>query len=400
MDVESIRTIVGHLDANGFGELIYFLLKNTEDFSLCKKLDKIDFGLIENPPERFQRTAEAFFINYFPYTIYKDFSLKHLDMKSFVDRVSTYIKERHYDLWVPTDGTTIYSICNYDSTKLRISDQELLKYYEESLSRIIPKSFNVGLGNVNTIINAIDDLNGNYKRLIEKFIREKDDGICISISDSGTEVSSFVVQKEFEGVLSASKTLLHPVIKKINDDNVILQDFTRLINSDCKEIVLEDFLKEHYQLIFGDKYDDISTQLWLGCPELDIGNRDRRIDILMRNSLSMDWELFELKRSNIQLTKTISDVPMFVSAVNDAIAQAKNYKRILSQDSVKRSFEQKGIEYYEPTINLVIGKKPQIPTNQWRRLLSQENELEIITYDMLLEKAKLRLGTVEKYTNI
>lgn len=153
--------------------------------------------------------------------------------------------------------------------------------------------------------------------------------------------------------LGPSNVVLNPIIKKIDEANGVLLEFSKLINSECKESVLEEFLRVNYKLIFGNNYDSISTQVWLNFPEYDIGKRDRRLDIFIRNSVTTDWELFELKRSNVQLTKTISDVPMFVSAVNDAIAQVKNYKRILSQDHVRKAFEQQGILYYKPEINLV-----------------------------------------------
>lgn len=126
--------------------------------------------------------------------------------------------------------------------------------------------------------------------------------------------------------------------------------------------------------------------------------RDRRLDIMMRNAVQGDWELFELKRSNVELTKTISDVPMFVSAVNDAISQAKNYKRLLEQDKVKRALAVDGIEYYQPEINLVIGKKPSISNAQWRRLLADnQNGLKITTYDTLLCEAQNRLSEFEQF---
>ena len=153
--------------------------------------------------------------------------------------------------------------------------------------------------------------------------------------------------------LGPSNVVLNPIIKKIDEANGVLLEFSKLINSECKESVLEEFLRVNYKLIFGNNYDSISTQVWLNFPEYDIGKRDRRLDIFIRNSVTTDWELFELKRSNVQLTKTISDVPMFVSAVNEAIAQAKNYKRILSQDYVRKAFERQGILYYKPEINLV-----------------------------------------------
>ena len=117
----------------------------------------------------------------------------------------------------------------------------------------------------------------------------------------------------------------------------------------------------------------------------------------MRNSLSQDWELFELKRPNVELIKSISGVPSFTSTVHNAIAQLKNYKNILEQDVVKRKFESEGIYYYSPEINLVIGKKSNITNNTWRKLLTQDRELKIITYDQLVEDAKVRLNTIKGF---
>jgi hypothetical protein len=130
---------------------------------------------------------------------------------------------------------------------------------------------------------------------------------------------------------------------------------------------------------------------------LDIGQRERRLDIQIRNAIQGGWEFFELNRSNVELTKSVSDVPMFVSAVNDAIAQVKNYKHLLVQDKIKRALAADGIEYYEPEINLIIGKKPSIPVTQWSRLLADnQNGLKIITYDTLLDEAKCRIADFER----
>ena len=117
----------------------------------------------------------------------------------------------------------------------------------------------------------------------------------------------------------------------------------------------------------------------------------------MRNTLTMDWDLFELKRSNIDLTRSISDLPMLVSSVNNAIAQVKNYKRLLNDDKVKKTLSREGIEYYEPEMHLVIiGKTPSIPGAQWRRLLADnQNNIKILTYDYLLKEAKQRYSDVK-----
>jgi len=87
----------------------------------------------------------------------------------------------------------------------------------------------------------------------------------------------------------------------------------------------------------------------------------------------------------------LSVIPVFVNAVHNSIQQIQNYKRILSQDNVKRKLALDGIEYYEPEYRLVIGRNPDISLAQWRNLKkSNENGLKISTYDELLKEAEKR----------
>lgn len=392
MDKETIASIIDHLDINSYEDLYYFLLKNTDDFSSSRRLTHIDSRIIENPPERFYHTAEAFILNYFPYSLYKDFNINKLDLSELKTLIELYVTSRTYDLWLPTDGTIIYAIGNYDSRKLGIADDELLEFYKSELATYLPPSCDLGLGNIHTLVNSgLPNV-----ELIERFFNENDSGICINLSDDRILATHFIAEKEFEGIIAPSNIIFQPIIKKVLDTDDKLDEFNQLINADTKESVLEDFLTTYHELFFGDKYDILSTQVWLEFPDIDIGNRNRRLDIVMRNSTSKDWDIFELKRSSVKLTKTKSDIPMFVSAVNDAIAQLKNYKYILSQDSVRRSLEEKGIKYYKPTMNLVIGKKPNLSPKKWDWLLSQHRDLNIITYDDLLNSAKTRLNVLKK----
>lgn len=396
MNKEIIASVIDHLDIYNFEELCYYILKKFEYPATCKRLDEIDRRIIEKPPERYYQCAEAFFLNFYPYSLYRNFTLKALDLSELKNLVTKYFKKRSYGLWVPVDGTAVYAISNYDSRKLGITDEKLLEYYIEGLSPIIPEPFEIGIGNINTILNSNSNSPNNYDKLIEQYFIENDSGICINLSDDRILASRYIAEKEFNGILLPSKAVFQPLIKKVLNADDVLAEFNEIINSSAKESVLEEFLCENYQLIFGEKYDTISTQVWLNFPELDIGGRERRLDIFMKNVISQDWDIYELKRSNIKLTKTISDVPRFMNAVNDAIAQLKNYQCILNQDAVRKKFKGEGIEYYNPQINLVIGKRPNLPTNQWRWLLSQHQDLNILTYDDLLKEAKLRLNSMKK----
>jgi hypothetical protein len=108
-----------------------------------------------------------------------------------------------------------------------------------------------------------------------------------------------------------------------------------------------------------------------------------------------DWELFEIKRV-VPLSRTHRDIPVVTSEVTNAIQQLKNYNRILNQDVVKRDFAKQGIHYYEPSLNLVIGKEPSIPHATWRYLATSDNDVRILTYDNLLSQMENRLNIFEK----
>ncbi|MGB9120119.1 MAG: Shedu anti-phage system protein SduA domain-containing protein, partial [Candidatus Angelobacter sp.] len=98
----------------------------------------------------------------------------------------------------------------------------------------------------------------------------------------------------------------------------------------------------------------------------------------------------EVKRP-ISLAATYRDVPSIVAEVLKAIHQIRNYQRILGQDKVKRHFATEGMEYYEPTLNLVIGRTPQIPQAEWRWLQTVNAQgVRIFTFDELLMELRHR----------
>jgi hypothetical protein len=192
------------------------------------------------------------------------------------------------------------------------------------------------------------------------------------------------------GVFQNTKYPYEPVyLGEFRKEN-LLAEFESLINNETRESDLEGFIVAHYQDIFGSKYDQIETQLWLRFPELDISGRDRRLDIFLRNSVINDWELFEVKRV-FDLSGTYRDAPVLAKEITYAIQQIKNYSRTLSQDVVKRHFAKQGIEYYEPTLNIVVGRTPQISPEQWRWLVTNDRDVNILTYDNLLNEMKLRV---------
>ncbi len=233
----------------------------------------------------------------------------------------------------------------------------------------------------------------------QRFVDTYREGIQIHFSTDAAEVNTFAAEKPlFCGVSRESHRPYEPLTLRRTEQVQVLRDFESLINSNAKERQLEEFLVENFRLIFDPKFDRIETQLWLRFPELDAFGKSRRLDVFLRNSVINDWELFEIKRAT-KLTSTYRDSQVLASEVCYAIQQVKYYRQLLTQDKVRQKFEAEGISYFQPSLNLIIGRNPQISDRQFRQLISNEKEVKIITFDELLREMKLRIDDRFRFCN-
>lgn len=228
--------------------------------------------------------------------------------------------------------------------------------------------------------------------VFESFAQRHNDGIAITLSRNEPAVAAFAAERHLSGVMTTGALPYEPIfVRAAVEQRALLAEFDGLLRGSSLETRLEEFLTTNYKELFGSKYDRIETQLWLRCPELDFGDRARRIDIFLRNSVANDWHLFEIKRA-VPLTRTIRDVPVISHHVVEAIHQIKNYARLLSKDRIKSHFADRGIEYFEPCLTVVIGRTPQIPFEQWRWVKSEnEGRVSIVTFDELRGELVSRL---------
>ncbi len=254
-----------------------------------------------------------------------------------------------------------------------------------------------GLKKPNIFVGSCDsfiDLDGDRAlSTFERFIRTHTDGLVITLSPNDAKVSNFVCERNLSaGVLSESQLPYEPTyVTAAVKNRAILDEFDNLIRNSAAERMLEEFLVENYKVLFGYAYDRVETQIWLRCPELDFGRKARRLDMFLRNSVTNDWDLVEIKRA-VSLTRTSHDVPVISKHVVEAIHQIKNYARLLSQDKIKKHFAKQGMEYFEPCLSVVIGRTPEIPHEQWRWLkTTNEGGVKIVTFDELRRELSARL---------
>lgn len=262
---------------------------------------------------------------------------------------------------------------------------ELLK---PSVGGVIDRYQEFGIGSIDTFFKRKPDEATLY---LNNFYKTSFDGIALTIEKDYVEAKTYFTENIFSaGVLHNSKLPLESIVTtKVLNEFYLLEEFNEVLNS-FNEKKIEEFIEANHKFILGNQYDRIETQIWLKFPELDIGQRNRRLDVFAHNSISNDWDLFELKRDLSIVTNT-KDVPVFTKAVYTAITQVKNYSRLLAQDSVKRKLKTEGIEYFEPQISLIMGKKPQLTHSKWRRLLNSHPDINLLTYDCITEEMKLNL---------
>ncbi len=230
--------------------------------------------------------------------------------------------------------------------------------------------------------------------VLKKFLSARTDGFAVQIGPSGPHILNFSSQTSFEsGVLERNNCPYEPIIEVGSQLNAeLMHEFESLIKKGGPEKNLETFLIAHAEEIFGGHYDRIEPQIWLRFPELDIAKKERRMDLFMRNSISKDWDLFEIKKP-IRLTRNYRDGPAMVAEVAHAITQLKRYSRLLSSRDVKEKLKRSGIEYFEPTLNLVIGRRPPMSLEQWRWLLAtQDKDVRLMTFDDLMTEMQSRMN--------
>lgn len=222
-----------------------------------------------------------------------------------------------------------------------------------------------------------------------EYVDSHNEQIAIEYSNEGYEVNKIRQGKYVSsGVGRASGEIYFPCSLTRKADN-ICKEFEQLLNSNASEKLLSDFIIENYNYIFGFKYDKIETEVCLRFPELDIAGKNRRIDILAHNYVENDWELIELKKK-IKLCSDYRGVPVLSRELTGAIEQLKNYYRIMQQERVREHFLREGMEYYNPTLKLIVGGSKNVSHKQWRQMLSSVNGVHLITYDSLINEMKAR----------
>ena len=288
--------------------------------------------------------------------------------------------------------TSFYVLSNLSGLAENDYQNILFPQIDQALKRVgWPENVLSGIGTLDSFFQNDPQTASD---VLEDFLASYSDGVCISFHPEQTpDVSMYMCERHLaSGVSRQTLSPFEPVVK-INRTTEVLKEFQEMLQRQLSEAQWESFLKHHYREIFGPYYDRVETQIWLRLPEVDPEVSGRRIDLFLRNAIARDWELVELKLSAPIVVCSKRSIPNFSAKVNEARHQVLHYDRILRSDSVRRRLAEEGIEYYEPELKVVIGRRPSIPQKDWRWLLkSCGREVNLITYDCLIDEMKARIS--------
>ena len=353
-------------------------------------LDQIPLGLFKNPDEII---VDNPYVRKKMQIVFDNFKRK-------------YYSKNGYENMLPYKLNALYFITNLYGYGMDFYQEAIIPKYEKIAHEIANKvrvDFNEDFGYFGWYTGSPDSFyefepETTIQSLSNLFAQKN--AISIELSNNTKDIRLINTETPFQsGVGRINKSLFAPVYSDFfGNKNVIIEEFEYLLKSNPSETKLEKFIKNNYQDIFGPNYDRIETQIWLKFPKYDINNKNRRLDVFMHNIIKKDWELFELKKI-INLTKTYRDIPILSSEIYNSIQQVKNYDRLLKNPLVKEYFLREGIEYYEPTLHLVVGNEPSIDIEQWRWLVTSNKDVNLLTYSELFNEMEIRHKEKEDFLN-
>lgn len=283
--------------------------------------------------------------------------------------------------------TSIKKINQHNLAELEIELRDVLIVVHRSEKYVVRKE------GYELITELIDEYGDDYPQDIEIKFYITDDLELILYNSLFTVIqkaylSNSIKYNFLDQEIKLYEDKLHKLSGKTYFDHhtKIIQGFEDLINCETSsEKELEKYICEHFKVILGMEYSKVKSQV-MARRFIENTSDERRFDVFAFNSGKKEWELFELKRSKVKMSRAVRGIPMFTSKVNESIAQIRYYKTLLIQDDIRKQIKNEyNIEINVPKYTLIIGGGN---TTHIKKCQSEITDVEVITYTQLLEKAK------------
>lgn len=169
-----------------------------------------------------------------------------------------------------------------------------------------------------------------------------------------------------------------------------IEELEYLVNNEnTKENDLQDFFERHQNFIIEDKYKAAHSKIILENDENKKYIPDFVLEPIGTENLC---DILDLKMPSSRVFIMKKNRPRYSAAVLEAAAQLREYSNVLETRSNREKITNKyGLSIYKPRMIVVIGRKGNFDPLVIRRLQTDLPNLELRTYDSILERMKHQL---------
>jgi hypothetical protein len=373
-------------------------------------------GYIRDEEDEILIHEELLLVNFFPFQIIKNLQNANLETPELTESLSKLYNKAGVFFTNDGKGRSGY----YDMTifhNFPSTSEFMKKKYEEIIRKYLHIQKKITLIDIDFAFNypfLRPSWEQSYGQKAFEYISKSDisdsniEGLAFEISNGKIIISPFCNECILSaGITKKSKIPLEPVYLKIHDKKDYKTFTCDFPDNVAKERELQEKLINNITSLMIENYEHIDVQIWLKFPELDKYKKYKRFNVLLRNSVINDEDLFDLA-----LPKSIDNVyegfedlikgyEYIIQETVSALKQLKKCDTKPIHDKIKEMLSQEGIENCEPCVRLVLGKNPQIKKETWKWILSNnEDNLNILSYDKLINEMKNRIDDRSKLLEV
>jgi len=113
-------------------------------------------------------------------------------------------------------------------------------------------------------------------------------------------------------------------------------------------------------------------------------------DFLLQNVTDDLWDIFEIKKPSEKIIVGPPNRPRFSANVIKACSQLREYKSYFNDPKNRELIESKyGLRVYKPNIAVIIGRRDNFLSENFRDAEGDLKELRVITYDDILKRTSI-----------
>jgi len=328
---QSFRDVLKALLADGFKDIIL-------DFSNCNYVDSHGLGALVSSYALYRREGGSLVLN----------------------RLTRKIR----DLMVITKLITVFDLYEVDYSRSH--------YIEFSSDDLTPLKNRVALPEIG-LLNLLFTINNGRIQLLPG----KHEGIYRVILNENTDselllASPYIIANTTRSYLQAE-----------------IEEFESLINSpNIREQDVQKFLETHPKFLLGQEYQKLYPQVVMERED------DGALipDFLLQPFNKQLCDIVDLKLPTSPLIVGGYNRRRFSSAISDAAAQLRTYRDYFDdpkrREIVRRRY---GITAYRPKLAVIVSRSMEVDEIHYRQMQDGLTNVEVITYDDLIKRAKSRL---------